>query len=105
MTYICFCRQERAKRQQESLHDCPGLATPTKTALERINSVVEMAVAERSEVTHGEQLNVLAEMYSLCLGGKLIIYVPTLKCRHQNLNGTRFSNFKTDGLDFSVNID
>ncbi|OWF46147.1 codanin-1-like isoform X2 [Mizuhopecten yessoensis] len=71
-------RQEKAKRlQQGDLSRLSGFSspggpmTPTKY-LERSNSVLEIAVADPSFVTHQDQLDVLAELYSCCLKENLL---------------------------------
>ena len=43
--------------------------TPTKPGLERSTSIVDVPLAERSKVTHNQQLDILAEIYCLCLKG------------------------------------
>ena len=43
--------------------------TPTKLSLERSNSIVDVPEADSSKVTHTQKLDILGDIYSLCLKG------------------------------------
>ena len=83
--YFCLfsVREERAKRLDGSSSntDLPVIVTPKKTTekpstvtpkklnLDRPNSVSEVIIADASEVTHSDKLDVLSDLYSSLLDG------------------------------------